>query len=125
MVPCVACVLEKEGKTVGVQALREDFVGSLRDLVHLLREEGFNEVEEVGPEAVLADPATLCHAIHGEGGGTLRLPRRVLLPLASSLSLFVADYILPGETEEDTTVLFEEAFGVGACSTSLPPNYFP
>ena len=120
-VACVASVLEKEGKTVGVQALREDFVRSLRDRVHLLREEGANEVEEVGPEAVLADPATLCHAIHEEGGGTLRIPRRVLLPLASSLSFFVADYILPGEKEEDAKARLEDAFGVNACSTSSSP----
>ncbi len=112
-VACVACVHEKEDVQAGIQALKEDLAHSLRDRVQVLRQEAAAEVEDaqgtIGPDC-------LSHAIHLPAGGSLWLPRRVLLPLEGSLPL--TDYLLPGEVEEDAVGRMRDMFGGGAEASS-------
>lgn len=114
-VGCVACVHEKESDGDGVAALKADCLRSLRDRVHILREEAATELED-GGAAVARDPASLTHALHSPGGGVLRLPRRVLLPYdpASASSMLVADYLMPGEGVAEAVVRMQEALGLPA-----------
>lgn len=112
---CVACIHEKESDQDGVAALKEDCIRSLRDRVHILREEAAAELEDKGGATnCLVDPAALAHAVHAPDGGALRLPRRVLLPLdpASSSSMLLAEYLLPGEEVGEAVARVQDALSL-------------
>jgi hypothetical protein len=118
-VGCLACVHEKESDQDGVRALKQDFIRSLRDRVHMLREEAASELEEGEGEG--NDPtAALTYALHSPAGGVLRLPRRVLLPwdARSASSMLVADYLLPGEDVGEAVARVREVLGLAGVSES-------
>lgn len=121
-VGCVACIHEKESDHDGVAALKEDCLQSLRDRVHILREEAATELEEEdsgkGGKGGCLDPSALAHAIHAPEGGVVRLPRRVLLPLDPALasSMLLAEYLLPGEEAAEAVARVKGVFG------PLPPS---
>lgn len=115
-VGCLACVHEKESDAEGMAALKEDFVRSLRDRAHILREEAATELEEGAGEGGGSSSSLLTHALHSPEGGVLRLPRRVLLPYdpASFSSMLVADYLLPGEEVEEAVGRVQESLALPA-----------